>query len=71
MPPNRMWGSVYRASLRHNNLWILNLSAFPNQVLQFFIDNNIILGKDEAYPAIYGDGIYYHTRVVTAKIDDV
>ena len=67
-----MWAFAYGASQRHNDLGFLNLSALPDQVLEYFIENDVSLGEDGdefVYPAMYGDGIYHNTLVVTGKIE--
>ena len=68
MLPNGMWASAYGSSVRHNDLGMLNLSALPDQLLQYFVENNVALGGDNSFPSMYGDSIYHNTLVVTRKI---
>ena len=69
MLPNGMWGSIYIASVRHNDLGMVNLSALPDLLLQHFVNHNITIGNG-GYPSMYGDAIYNNTLVITRKIEN-
>ena len=70
MLPNGMWGSVYGASCRHNDLGMLNLSALQDQLIEYFVTNNVTVGDGITMPALFGDQIYQPTLAITSREGD-
>lgn len=66
-----MWGLVYGVTCPHNDLGMLNLSALPDQLISYFIQNNVTIGDGITMPCFFGDRIYQSTLAIICRVDDV
>ena len=65
--PNGMFGSIFAASLRHNDMGMLNMSGLVDHLMDIldYVDPNT-----GTMPGLYGDSIFNPCMVIFTRIED-
>ena len=62
-----MWGSTWIASLKHNDLGVLNMSGLSEYLIEVLPTIETSSGE-KVKMAVYGDGIFHPSMVILRKI---